>query len=227
MTQGRLRNLEVVAIALVCVVVFFHQESLAPLPRMLFEDRYGAVPSIMWEAWRRFEETGFHRELLVGALPLVTANFLHADVSHIGGNLLFLWVFGNVVSQTVGRWLFLVTYLFAGVVAVLIHVHSNPGSDAPMVGASGAIAGLEGAYFALVFRWEVQPANVWPVSGPVHPSALALLAIVNFVLDTGSFVGHAQDHTAYGAHAGGFLGGALVAMVIATFATPTWRGRHA
>ncbi len=92
-----------------------------------------------------------------------------------------------------------------------------------MIGASGAIAGLEGAYFTFVFRWEVPHANVWPFANPVPAASLAFLAIANFLLDTSSFVGHAQTHVAYGAHVGGFLGGALVAMIIASVWEPTWR----
>ena len=87
------------------------------------------------------------------ALPLLTANYLHADLGHVLGNLLFFWIFAHVLSRTVGRTLFVLTYLVAGAIAVLIYVRTNPSSQVPMVGASGAIAGLEGAYFTLVLRW--------------------------------------------------------------------------
>jgi membrane associated rhomboid family serine protease len=223
MPRRRLQNLEVVAIIVFTFAVFFHQETMSPIRRILFEDRYGAVPVVMWDAWRAFHEVGLRGDVVLAALPLVTANYLHADIGHIAGNMLFFWVFGNVLSQTVGRALLVVTYLVAGMVAVLVYVHSNPTSEVPMVGASGAIAGLEGAYFTFVFRWEVPHANVWPLAGPVPAARLALLAVFNFVLDTGAFVGHAQRGVAYGAHVGGFLGGALVAMVIATVWRPKWR----
>jgi membrane associated rhomboid family serine protease len=177
----------------------------------------------MCDAWELVREHGLQPELLRWGLPLVTANYLHADIGHIGGNMLFFWVFANVVSRAVGRTLLLVIYLVAGMVAVLVYVHTNPTSDGPMVGASGAIAGLEGAYFVFVFRWEVPHATVWPLAGPVPAATLAFLAVINFVLDTGAFVGHSGGHVAYGAHVGGFLGGALVAMVIATAWTPKWR----
>jgi membrane associated rhomboid family serine protease len=222
--QGRLQNVEVIALIVVTLAVFFHEQSLSPYRRGLFDDRFGAIPSVMWDAWHTFREVGFREDLALAALPLLTANYLHADLGHIAGNMLFLWIFGNVVSQTVGRPLFYVVYVVAGVVAVLVHVHANPDSDAPMIGASGAIAGLEGAYFALVFLWEVPHANVWPASGPVPAARLALLAVANFVMDTGAFVGHTRDHVAYGAHVGGFLGGAMVAVVIASLSRPEWRG---
>jgi membrane associated rhomboid family serine protease len=223
MPRRRLQNVEVTAIVLACVAVFFHQRSLAPIGRIVFDDRYGAVPVLMWDAWRRLHEAGLTRDVVVAWLPLVTANYLHADAAHLGGNMLFLWIFGNVLSQTVGRTLTIVTYLVAGMVAVLVYAHANPTSEVPMVGASGAIAGLEGAYFTFVLRWEVPHAMVWPLDGPVAASRLALLALLNFVIDTGAFFGHSVGNVAYGAHVGGFLGGALVAMIIASLWHPQWR----
>jgi membrane associated rhomboid family serine protease len=223
MTRRRLESLEVIAVILFTVAIYFHEASLAPLPRIVFDERYGAVPATMWDAWRTFQEVGFRRDLVFAAMPLVTANYLHASIEHIGGNMLFFWVFANVLAQAVGRTLLLVIYVLAGMVAVLVYVHSNPTSEIPMIGASGAIAGLEGAYFTLVFRWEVPHARVWPLEGAVPAGRLAFLAICNFVLDTTSFVGHSQERVAFGAHVGGFLGGALLAMIIATVWTPTWR----
>ena len=225
MARRPLQSLEVIAIVVVTLAVFFHQESLTPIRRMVFDDTYGAVPAVMWDAWHSFQQSGFSRDVLLAALPLLTANYVHSDIGHVGGNMLFFWVFANVLSQTVGRALLVVIYLIAGAIAVLVYVHTNPTSEAPMVGASGAIAGLEGAYFTFVLRWEVPHATVWPLEGVVPAGRLAFLAIINFVLDTGSFVGHSREHVAYGAHVGGFLGGALVAMIIASFWTPVWRDR--
>jgi membrane associated rhomboid family serine protease len=219
----RFQGLEVIAIILLTIAVFVHEASLGPIQRILFDERYGAVPSTMWEAWRNFQEVGLRHDVWVAALPLITANYLHASVEHIGGNMLFFWVFANVLSQAVGRVLLLVIYVLAGMVAVLVYVHASPTSDAPMIGASGAIAGLEGAYFTLVFRWDLPEVRVWPLSGAVAPARLAFLAVLNFILDTGSFLGHSQERIAFGAHVGGFLGGALLAMIIATVWTPTWR----
>ena|SRR5580658_3587146 len=223
MKVRRFRSAEVILVMLVNVAVFLHQEALGPVRRMMFNDRYGAVPATMWDAWAALRATGLTRDVLLAAMPLVTANYLHADITHIGANMLFLWIFANVVSQTAGRALFLLVYLLAGMVAVLVYVRTNPGSDIPMIGASGAIAGLEGAYFAFSFRWEMPHATVWPLDGPVPASRLALVALLNFALDTSSFFGHSTDNVAYGAHVGGFLGGALVAMAIASFYRPRWR----
>jgi membrane associated rhomboid family serine protease len=224
MARPRFRSYEVIAVIALTFVVFFHQQALPPLRRIAFDDRFGAVPAIMWDAWRIFREFGLKHEVIEAALPFVTANYLHADIGHIGGNMLFFWIFANVLSQSVGRALLLAIYLFAGVVAVLVYVHSDPTSEVPMIGASGAIAGLEGAYFTFVYRWEMPHGHVWPIEGSIPPAGLALLAVFNFVLDTGAFVGHSQEGVAYGAHVGGFLGGVFAAMVIATAWQPKWRG---
>jgi membrane associated rhomboid family serine protease len=119
--------------------------------------------------------------------------------------------------------MFLVLYVLSGIVAVLVYVRTNPGSEIPMVGASGAIAGLEGAYFALAYRWELPSAHVWPLDGPVSAWRLAVLALVNFFLDTRAFFERSDTGTAYGAHVGGFLGGAILAMALATLRRPLWR----
>jgi membrane associated rhomboid family serine protease len=223
MARRRLQGLEVIALVLINVVLFAYKQALSPLEQARLSLRYGAVPVVMGEVWQALKDFGPRWQLLPFALPIVTANYLHVDLEHLLGNMLFLWVFANVLSQAVGRVLLLVTYLVAGAVAVIVYVHTNPTSEQPMIGASGAIAGLEGAYFTLVLRWEVPHAKVWPLDGPIPAASLAFLAVCNFILDTGAFVGHSREHVAYGAHVGGFLGGAFVAMVIATAWTPKWR----
>ena len=160
---------EVVAVMILLTAVWGYEESLGPLESFVFDQRYGAVPVRLWGAWHELRSTGLSRDVLVTALPLLTASFLHAGFAHLAGNLLFLWIFGNALSEAAGRVAFLVLYVLAGVTAVLVHVRTNPGSEIPMVGASGAIAGLEGAYFALAYRWELPHAHVWPLDGPIPP----------------------------------------------------------
>lgn len=83
------------------------------------------------------------------ALPLVTSQFLHGGFIHIISNMLFLWVFGNNVEVSLGFFLFPIFYLASGVVAGLAQYLATPTADIPMLGASGAVAGVLGAYFAL------------------------------------------------------------------------------
>ena len=84
-----------------------------------------------------------------GALPLVTSMFLHGGWLHFLGNMLYLWVFGDNIEDCVGHSGFVVFYLACGLAAALLHIFTNPASIVPTVGASGAIAGILGAYLVL------------------------------------------------------------------------------
>jgi membrane associated rhomboid family serine protease len=223
MVPPRFQSIDVVAVLVVTVLIFAYESSLGLEDHMLFELRFGAVPSTMWDAWHALREHGIDRSVLVAAMPLVTANFLHADFEHIAGNMIFFWIFGHCVSQVTGRALFVVLYLLGGVFAVLVYVRTNPWSDVPMIGASGAIASLMGAYFVFFYRWELPYATVWPLEGPQPPARLGLVALVSFALDARSFFGHEQSGVAFGAHVGGFVGGGLLAMMVATVWRPRFR----
>jgi len=216
-------RVEVAVVLVLTVAIWGYCQSLGPFEEMMVSERYGAVPARMWDAWHAFREQGLSREVLLAALPLVTANFLHASITHVGMNMLVFWIFGNAVSEATGRVVFLALYLLAGVIAVLVYVRTNPSSEIPMVGASGAIAGLEGAYFVFTFRWELPHPHVWPLEGPIEPWRFGVVAIVNFGLDTQAFFGRVHDTTAYGAHVGGFVGGGLLAMIVASLWRPKWR----
>lgn len=216
-------RVEVGIVMVLTVAIWGYCRSLGPVEEAMVAERYGAVPARMWAAWSSLREHGVSRDVALAALPLVTANFLHASLGHVAMNMVVFWIFGNVVSEAVGRAGFLALYLLSGIVAVLVYVHTDPTSEIPMVGASGAIAGLEGAYFVFAFRWELPHAQVWPLDGPIPPWRFGFIALLNFFLDTRAFFGHAAEPTAYGAHVGGFVGGALMAMVVASLWRPRWR----
>ena len=219
---------EVVAVMVLTALVWGYDQSLGPVGSMLLSEKYGAVPVRMVDAWHTAREQGLSAVpggVLAAAMPLVTANYLHAGFMHLAMNMLFFWIFGNALSEAAGRVLFLLLYLLGGMVAVLVYVRTNPTSEVPMVGASGAIAALEGAYFVFAYRWELPHAHVWPLDGPVAPWRLGVVALIGFFLDTRAFFGRVHDSTAYGAHVGGFLGGALLAMVAAGVLGPRFRRR--
>jgi membrane associated rhomboid family serine protease len=225
MRVAHFHRFEVVAVLVVTVAVWGYGESLGPLGSFLFSERYGAVPIHMVGAWHSLLEQGPSADVLAAALPLVTTTFLHAGFAHLATNMLFFWIFGNALSEAAGRAMFLVLYVLSGVIAVLVYVRTNPTSDVPMIGASGAIAGLEGAYFVLAYRWELPHPTVWPLDGPVAPWRLGVVALIGFFLDARAFFGQVDDAIAYGAHVGGFLGGALLAMILATVHRPKFRRR--
>jgi membrane associated rhomboid family serine protease len=88
-------------------------------------------------------------------LTLFTAMFTHAGLLHLGGNMLFLWIFGNNVEDSMGRVRFIVFYLLGGVAAIALQVAVGPNSAVPTLGASGAIAGVLGGYIVLYPRARV------------------------------------------------------------------------
>ena len=105
---------------------------------------FGVVPSFYLDA-NYWQSTG----LLSGALPLLTSMFLHGGWLHFLGNMLYLWVFGDNIEDRIGHFGFLIFYLVCGLAAAFLHIFTNTASIVPTVGASGAIAGVLGAYLVL------------------------------------------------------------------------------
>lgn len=149
-------------------------------------------------------------------LTVFTHMFLHGGVLHLLGNVWFLWIFGGNVEGRLGAFRFLLFYLLAGLAAAAAQVAAGPTSDVPMVGASGAISGVLGAYlilFPTAFVWSVVP---WIV--PVLPVPAIVFLVLWFVMQAynglGSLLngGAAGGGVAWWAHAGGFVAG--VAMIL-------------
>jgi rhomboid family protein len=144
-------------------------------------------------------------------LSVLTSMFVHGGLLHIGGNMLFLWVFGNNIEDTVGKFWFLPFYLATGVAAALAHVAVNPESVQPTVGASGAIAGLLGAYIVLFPRARVVSlVPLFFILTTVRLPAAVVLGIwfvSQFLIGTGQQAG---GGVAWMAHVGGFVAGALL-----------------
>jgi membrane associated rhomboid family serine protease len=145
-------------------------------------------------------------------LGLVTSQFLHADVLHLVFNMLFLWVFGNNVEDRLGRLRFLPFYLLCGVLAGVAQALTDPGSPVPLIGASGAISGVLGAYLVLYPR-----VRIWTVVLPFFFLPFKLPAWlwlgIYFVLQF-AYLGDAATSggggVAYMAHIGGFVAGAVL-----------------
>ena len=132
-------------ITLNTLVLLFQKVVLPPQAERAFLDTFGLVP-LKFEA-----AIGFVHAYVphASALPLFTSMFLHAGWLHLIGNMLFLWIFGDNIEDYLGHFSYLVFYLLSGIAASLCHVLLNANSTIPSVGASGAIAGVMGAYFVL------------------------------------------------------------------------------
>ncbi len=132
-----------IGILLANVGIFVYAWLLGDIGFHVFTARYGAIPFEIMHGIDAISPTPFPIYL-----TLLSSMFMHGGILHLGGNMLYLWIFGNNIEAALGRARFLFFYLFCGVIATLSHVISEPESTIPMVGASGAIAGILGGYLA-------------------------------------------------------------------------------
>jgi rhomboid family protein len=143
------------------------------------------------------------------AFTVFTSMFMHGGLTHLGGNLLFLWIFGDNVEDAIGHLRYLGFYLLCGVCAALAQVLTNIGSPAPMVGASGAIAGMLGAYLVLYPR---APITVFVGFFLISLPAWAEIGLWFLMQLSGGWAALGFDTgsgVAFFAHIGGFLTGVL------------------
>jgi membrane associated rhomboid family serine protease len=218
------RRLPVLTLALIlaCVGVFLYQSSLpadASLEgQVAFTCEFGMLPDHVLNGPDPREDLS--RTVDAGTVTcqalsqehnrfqgLLSYQFLHADWLHLLGNMLFLWVFGNNIEDRLGRLRFLPFYLLCGVAAALGQAFVDPSSDVPLIGASGAIAGMLGAYILLFPR-----AGVWTLVAFVIPLKVpAWLWIgIYFVLQflyLGDSATSDGGGVAYMAHIAGFVAG--------------------
>ena len=140
-------------------------------------------------------------------LAIVTSMFLHGSIEHLLGNLLFLWIFGNNVEDDLGRIRYLGFYIVSGIIATLAYVVVSPASSTTLVGASGAIAGVMGAYLVWFAR---APIRSLIIIVPVRLPAWFLLAFW-FVLQ---FFTGSDSQVAWVAHVAGFVFGVVAGLLL-------------
>ena len=191
-----------------CAAVFSWQELLTASAGRRAVVALGAIPAVLLTAARLPVEL----QWVPRYASVITSMFLHGGWTHLLGNLLFLWVYGNNVEAATGHGRFLVFYLSCGIVAVLAQCLQNPASPYPIIGASGAISGVLGAYLMLFPRAKVLTLVLLPFFvTTVRMPAMLLLSLwfaVQLLSDfaaPGGGVG-----VAFRAHVGGFLAGVLL-----------------
>ena len=154
---------------------------------------------------------------------LLSCMFIHGGLMHFIGNMLFLWVFGDNIEDTFGHVKYLVFYFVSGVLATLAHYAIDPASQTPLVGASGAISGVMGAYLLLYPRNRIRTLIIYFLITVVDLPAVWLLLIwfglqtIQGLLSIGV---SDQVSTAFFAHIGGFVVGAAVGFVVRMFRRP-------
>ena len=178
------------------VIFFLYKFSLNTEQQEGFDLYFGAIPTEITNGQDLF--------------TLVTSMFVHADVWHLLGNMLFLWVFADNIEATAGNLKFLLFYLIGGFVAVFAHIWFNMDSEMPMIGASGAISAVMGAYLVmfptsrikllfLIFPFRI---TTWIFLG--------IWIIQQCTYGTSSLASGMGDGVAWWAHIGGFAMGLLV-----------------
>ncbi|TKS60829.1 MAG: rhomboid family intramembrane serine protease [Nitrospira sp.] len=193
-----------VSIIAICVVVFLYQSSLPREPGETFAFQYGAIPSVVFGHASLPDEASV---AIPAALTLVTSMFLHGGWLHLLGNMLYLWIFGNNIEDVMGHAKYIVFYILCGILAALSHALTDPSSQIPMVGASGAISAVLGAYLLLFPRAHV--LVLLPGIGMTRVAAGIVLVMwfVTQLVSGGMSVGAKGGGVAFFAHIGGFVAG--------------------
>ena len=204
----------------ICCFIFLWQFTL---PQQLFESaiyNFGVVPASL---------LGSKESYLPAALTIFTSMFMHGGWMHLIGNMVFLWIYGDNIEDSMGRGKFIIFYLLCGVIAAYTQALIDPSSEIPMIGASGAIAGVLGAYLLLhpkanvnVLFWFIIFVTVIRV-----PASIVLgFWIVSqfFSLD---FTGGGEGGgVAYFAHIGGFVAGMAFILFFKRPEVPIWDKPH-
>ena len=193
------RTTPVVTIALIVlnVIVFFHEQTLGEYTYRRFVMTYGLVPATF--DW----------------VSVFTSMFVHGGWEHIIGNMLFLWIFGDNVEDRMGHGRFIVFYVLCGVTAALVQTAFNPDSAIPMIGASGAVSGVLGAYILMFPHSRV--LTLLPIFFFVQIIEVPAVILLGFwfVMQLLSGLGsltrpEAGGGVAFWAHAAGFLAGMVL-----------------
>lgn len=177
--------------------------------------RFMAVPGMIVDSWHN---------LMAGAADgadyrefgtLLSCAFLHGSIDHVLYNMLYLWIFAALAVDLLGtRWMLLI-FTVTAVSGSVCHTLLHAGSFSPMLGASGAVMGFEGAYLGLATRWHLPDPHVWPMTRAIPPGHLAILAIFGVAMDYLALTGNTCGGIAYGAHLGGFVAGLFLTSVAA------------
>ena len=219
------RRFPLVVVALIAanIVIFLYQVLLPGPAAQVFAYTHGAIPAVLAgqvsfaealpSSLRQF--ASLNHEPVAALQPiwltLFTAMFLHGNLLHLGGNMLFLWVFGNNIEEALGHVRFVLFYFLCGALAAGAQILMSLHSLAPMIGASGAIAGVLGAYYMKYPRARVHCLVflVFFVTVVVLPAGLVLLVwfLLQILYTAGSVGGVGAEGVAVFAHIGGFVAG--------------------
>ncbi len=216
-----------VGIMIACALAYVWQHLLlSPAGAEQVVYAFGVIPAVLTGR----ESLPVELVLLPAPATLLTSMFLHGGFLHLAGNMLYLWIFGNNIEDAMGHVRFFIFYLLCGVAAVFAQVLPNPGSVVPMIGASGAISGVLGAYLLLYPRARVLlglPLGFLIVQLGRFPAMWVLAAWFVMQLFMGGMNATRapgdEGGIAFGAHIGGFVAGLLLVTFFKHRNVPLWR----
>src|SRR5262245_44062330 len=216
-----------IGIIVLCTLVFLWQQTLSQQAGVVAVYAYGVVPTVLFG--NDSLPPGVAR--IPPELTILTSMFMHGGWMHIIGNMLYLWIFGNNIEDTLGHVRFVLFYLLCGAAAALTQSVINTHSEVPMIGASGAIAGVLGAYMVLFPRAHV--LVLVPLGFFSQVMRLPALLVLGFwfvlqFIQGGLMAPGAEGGVAYWAHIGGFAAGIALTFLLGGRRPPTptpWQRR--
>ncbi|HOP09696.1 MAG TPA: rhomboid family intramembrane serine protease, partial [Candidatus Methanofastidiosa archaeon] len=181
--------------AIVFLIMVFIEYGLGKYELVRFYYDWALLPAYVWNGERMF--------------TLITSMFMHGGFLHFGGNMLYLYIFGNNVEDSMGHWKYLIFYVICGLAASYSQIIMDTSSTVPMLGASGAIAGVLGAYLVTFPKTNVYTLVLYMVAKVPAVFVLSFWFILQLFNGLGSI--GVEGGVAYFAHIGGFVCGALLA----------------
>lgn len=196
-----------ISLIILNLFIFFQQSISSPLESEQLILHYAFIPSVLTEKIQALSLLGFLH------LPLVTAIFLHGTWFHVIFNMLYLWIFGDNIEDRLGHLRFLLFYLLMGIGANLIYYLTAANSNIPLVGASGAIAGLLGSYIVTFPKAKITTLIFIFIFVLIRKIPAVYFLLFWFIIQIFNGITNAgltDSSVAWWAHIGGFLLGALL-----------------
>jgi membrane associated rhomboid family serine protease len=217
---SRRRPIVTIGLIATCLLVFLWQASLTARAGTYAVYRYGFIPAVLLGD----AELPAELAVLPPAATLLTSMFLHGGLMHLAGNMLYLWVFGNNIEDSLGHVRFLIFYLLCGIAAAFAQALPDPSSEIPMIGASGAISGVLGAYLILYPHARVHVIIPFGFLF-LHTIRAGWLLGLWFVFQllSGLLAGSGGAGVAWWAHVGGFIAGMALILVMRDRRRRLWR----
>jgi membrane associated rhomboid family serine protease len=194
-----------------CCLVYVYQFFLNANESMLKVYSFGFIPGVFFGHDSLPDDLTY----LPSSFTLITSIFMHGGIMHLLGNMLYLWVFGDNIESFFGAFRFAIFYLFCGLVATFSHAIVDTESIIPLIGASGAISGVLGAYMVLYPRAKVLVAI--PIFYFIYTTRLPAAVVLSiwFIIQlVSSILQDAGSGIAFLAHVGGFVSGLIVVFLI-------------